>query len=106
VKFSSSSVTVRAGQTAQVQLTFTAPHSDPKSYPVYSGFVEIASPLETLKVTYLGVASSLKDKTILDTSDAFFGVKLPALLDATGQPQSTDSEYTLVGTDVPAVLYR
>lgn len=106
MQFRPSSVIVKAGQTAQVQVSFTAPHGDPKSYPLYSGFIEISSPHETLKVTYLGVASSLKDKTILDASDAFFGVKLPAFLDATGQPQSTDSEYTLAGSDVPSVLYR
>jgi hypothetical protein len=73
---------------------------------VYSGFIEITSLAETLKVTYLGVAARLKDKAILDISAKIFGYNLPALLDSSGKPQVGEPTYTLVNGDNPALHWR
>ena len=76
------------------------------SFPVYSGFIQIASGSELHHVTYLGVAASLKDKQVLDDTDAFFGVPLPAFLNAVGDIQEVPTNYTFVGDDFPAILSR
>lgn len=75
---------------------------------MYSGFIEIDSLHETLHVSYLGLAASIKNKQVLDDTDTFFGEKLPALLDATGGAQKGGEarNYTFVGKDVPSVLSR
>lgn len=58
------------------------------------------------KVTYLGLAASLKTRSILDNTDAFFGVQLPILLDAAGEVQTEEKAYTLTGTDFPTIITR
>jgi hypothetical protein len=57
-------------------------------------------------VTYLGVAATLKNKAVVDNSDAFFGVRLPVLLDSAGRPQVDETTYSLIGDDAPAILFR
>jgi hypothetical protein len=104
---SESSVTVAAGQSASVTVKFTPPAGvDTKTYPVYSGWVEIAAADETLRVAYMGVAASLKSKQILDNTDAFFGVSLPLVLDRDGEPQEGPTNYTFAGSDFPSLLFR
>ncbi|TDL26098.1 subtilisin-like protease [Rickenella mellea] len=107
VKFSKTSVTIAAGGKASITATFTPPAGlKAATFPVYSGFLEIASGADTTHVSYLGVANKLRDKTIIDNTDVFFGIPLPALLDASGNPQAAPTNYTLVGTDFPSVLSR
>lgn len=107
VKFSTSKVTVAAGRTAVVAATFKAPTDvDRLTLPVYSGFIVISSPTESVKVTYLGLAASIKDKVVVDSSDYYFGIPLPVILDSAGEPQYEPTNYTLQGDDVPALLYR
>ncbi|KAF8125019.1 peptidase S8/S53 domain-containing protein [Mycena galopus ATCC 62051] len=102
VTFSESSVTVHPNDTKQVHAVFTPPSStDNTTLPVYSGFLHVISPAETLKVTYLGVAASLKAASVLDSTDEFFGIDLPALIDADGRPQEGPTNYTFVGQDFP-----
>lgn len=73
---------------------------------MYSGFIAITSGAETQRVAYLGAVGNLRDRRVLDTTDAFFGVPLPALLNATGDPQDGVTAYTLAPDDQPAAVFR
>ena len=42
----------------------------------------------------------------MDNSDIFFGAKIPALLDSQGDVQTSPTNYTFVGADVPTLLWR
>ncbi|KAF8070083.1 pyrolysin [Lyophyllum atratum] len=106
VWFSQKSFTVGPGETHTVTASFTLPKGDASSFPVFSGFIEITSGSESHHVTYIGLAASLKDKQVVDNTDAFFGVPLPALLNSVGDLQEGPTNYTFVGEDFPTLLYR
>lgn len=107
VSFSQGSFTVQPGQTQAITATFSLPEGvDASIYPLFSGFIEITSDSESLHVTYIGLGASLKDKQVVDNTDFFFGVPLPALLDSTGNLQIDPTNYTFVDGDVPSVLFR
>ncbi|KAI0786595.1 subtilisin-like protease [Abortiporus biennis] len=107
VSLSQSKVTVRPGGTALILATILPPRNlDASVLPVYSGYIVVSNGQETLRSSYLGVVGSLKKQKVIDTSDAFFGIPLPALLDKEGNPQSNISAYTLAGDDAPTVLFR
>lgn len=106
VRLSQSQVTVRPGGSATVVATFAAPKvHDPSTYPVYSGFIEIASGSETQHVSYLGAVGNLKNKQVLDNTDQFFGFQIPAIVDTAGNPK-INASYSLKGDDQPTLLYR
>jgi hypothetical protein len=107
IKFSRTSVTISPGQTARITATFTPPTGlDVSTLPVYSGWVTIISSTESLQVPYLGAAAALKDKRVLDTSDYYFDITLPAILDANGNPQTEPTNYTFTDSDYPSLLAR
>lgn len=106
VTFSQSRVLVAPGATAIVVAYFKAPKADASTYPVFSGFITISSDTETLRVSYLGLAASLKQKAILDTTDVFFGVPLPFIADSEGNVQDNSTTYTFTGEDVPSLYLR
>jgi hypothetical protein len=109
VKLSTTKVTVQPGRKTTFKASITPPTGlDPKTLPVYSGYITVTSDAgENLKVSYLGVAASLKnDATILDNTDTFFGTPLPFVIDAAGNVQNTTTVYTFKGTDFPTVVYR
>ncbi|KAJ6594206.1 subtilisin-like protease [Mycena capillaripes] len=107
VTLSTSNVTVHPGQTHTVIATFTPPtNATNTTLPVYSGYIHVTSPTETLKVTYLGVAASLRATSILDSTDEFFGISLPAMINAHGRPQDGPTNYTFTGQDFPFLLLR
>lgn len=98
---------VLPGTTANFAVVITPPQGiDPARYPVYSGFINVASDEDTVKVSYLGVGGSLHDKEVLDTSSTFLGFPLPALVDAAGEPQTQAPVYTMRDQDIPIVFYR
>ncbi|KAL0953072.1 hypothetical protein HGRIS_007272 [Hohenbuehelia grisea] len=105
-----SSFTVYPGSTRRALLYFRAPKNVDKSrLPIFSGFIKITSPSETLQVTYLGAAGDLKQQTILDNTDSFFGEKLPLMMDMFGGPvkeQSALSNFSMQWIDVPTIVYR
>ncbi|KAJ7693309.1 subtilisin-like protease [Mycena rosella] len=104
VAFSESEITVHAGHTKTVHALFTPPAADNATLPVYSGFIHVVAPTETIKVTYLGVAASLKAVPVLDASNAYFGVPLPAIIDADGRPQVGPANYTFKNHELPFLL--
>lgn len=107
VKFSQSKVSVQPGQTTKVTVTFTQPKGvNAQQFPVYSGFITVSSKSETLKVSYLGLAASLKTFPVLDNTDAVFGEQIPVLLNSAGAPQLNATNYTMVNGDSPAIVYR
>jgi hypothetical protein len=81
---------------------------DQSRYPVYSGFIEVNGPTaaDSYHVSYLGLLGSLKDKQVLDDTDAFFDVPLPVVLNPAQEAQLGPMNYTFVGDDAPMLLYR
>ena len=75
-------------------------------YPIYSGFVEVTSGSESHHVSYLGLAASLKDHPILDSTTAILPVQAPALLYQNGTVLNQPTDFTLHGTDYPTLLFR
>jgi len=107
VKLSTPSVVVRSGETTTVTVRFTPPASiDAQTYPVLSGHIQVEGGSETLKVSYVSIAASLKDISVLDGSAAFFGTRTPLLLNSTGGEQVPGTEYTLVSGNAPTVRFR
>ncbi|KAG5644690.1 hypothetical protein DXG03_007913 [Asterophora parasitica] len=107
VTLSTTSFTLLPGLSLPIVAKFTLPKGDASTFPVYSGFIEVSSgPTDNLHVTYLGLGASLKDKQVLDNTDYFFGERLPAVLDNTGEVQVNPTNYTFKDQDFPTVLYR
>lgn len=82
--------------------------ADRTTFPVFTGFIQVQGTTsgEILHVAYQGLAANSKDLKVLDNTDAFFGIPLPTVLDANGNPQSAPTNYTFVGDDFPALLFR
>jgi len=107
VRLSTPSVVVQPGETTTVTVKFTPPASiDAQTYPVLSGYIQVEGGSETLKVSYVGIAASLKDISVLDGSAAFFGTRTPLLLNSTGGEQAPGTEYTLVSGNAQTVRFR
>jgi hypothetical protein len=109
VKFSQTSVTVAAGQSATIVATFTPPKDIPEVYlPVYSGFIKITNNNDEFRVVYLGQPYSRFNAKYLDTTDKYGLGKLPQLLsyDANYNPSIiTDIATYNFGTGAPGQGY-
>jgi len=102
-----STFTLQPGMTQNAVATFTAPTGlDKAQFPVYSGFIDVTSGSESYHVSYVGLAASLKDKQVLDSTPYYFDFKLPAVLDTTGEPQVNPTNYTFANGDNPTLLWR
>lgn len=102
-----STFNLRPGQSRTVVAFFSAPRNlDATRYPVYSGFIQIASPGENHHVSYLGLAASLKRKQVVDNTDVFFGEKIPTLIGQDSESQTEPKNYTFVGEDFPTFVFR
>lgn len=107
VKFSETSLTVHPGQTQEITAHITPPSGvDPSVLPVFSGFIQITSPSDTFHVTYLGLAASLKNAQVVDTTNSFFGVNLPVITNPAGDFITNATNFTFVGQDFPELLMR
>ncbi|KAK7053167.1 hypothetical protein VNI00_003786 [Paramarasmius palmivorus] len=109
VEISSESFSLAPGESTTFTVTITPPSGlDATTFPVYSGFVEISADGESHHVSYIGLAASLIDKRVIDDTDFFFGVTIPAVLDSIGDVQSGPTNYTfdLSTNDYPTFLYR
>ncbi|PFH53699.1 hypothetical protein AMATHDRAFT_187018 [Amanita thiersii Skay4041] len=107
VALSQTSFTLHPGEVTAIVATISLPKNvDRTTFPVFSGFIVIESDTESLHVTYVGLGASLKDKQVVDNTDVFFGVPLPAILDAGGNVQEDATNYTFVNGDVPTLLFR
>ncbi|WVQ82219.1 hypothetical protein IAT38_004347 [Cryptococcus sp. DSM 104549] len=107
VKFWPSQLTLWPGQTAVVTLQFTAPKGlDAQTFPIYSGFIQIAGGANTVQVPYLGVAAKMRNMPIIDPTPYYLGINSPTILDEEGDVQSGPATYTFSNTSYPTVLYR
>lgn len=71
LKFSSSSILVAAGGSAVLKVTATPPRGlNSQRIPVYSGYITFngTSSADSFSVPYLGVATAMRNVTILDTT--------------------------------------
>lgn len=81
VKFSQTSITVAAGQSAVFVATFTPPKDIPDNYlPVYSGFIKITNNNDEFRVAYLGQPYSRYNAKYIDTTDKYGEGLLPAMI--------------------------
>ncbi|KAL0072270.1 hypothetical protein AAF712_000032, partial [Marasmius tenuissimus] len=107
---STSSFSLGAGESQTITATFTPPTSlDAVNFPVYGGFIEVEADGETQHVSYLGLAASLKDKSILDRTNSWSSlITLPAVLDPnTGGAQTEPANYTMDPSSLaPLLLWR
>ncbi|PFH48554.1 hypothetical protein AMATHDRAFT_76669 [Amanita thiersii Skay4041] len=107
VQLSQSSVFLPPGGMSVVLARISPPKDvDPSVYPIFSGFITFESDTETLHVTYLGLAASIKDKQVVDNTDSFFGFRLPAVVDKNSNVQQGPVNYTFANGDVPTLVYR
>ncbi|KAL0572699.1 hypothetical protein V5O48_009273 [Marasmius crinis-equi] len=110
VALSETSFTLKADESKTITATFTPPEGlEPSTFPIISGFIRISPDGDApLHVSYLGLAASLRDKQVLDTTDVFFGITLPALLNARGDVQEVPTNYTFNSdtADFPTVFFR
>lgn len=70
--FGVSTVTVPAGQSHEILVTFTPPTLTPaqiRKTPVFSGFIEISSSDETFNIPYLGLPYSRKSTNAIDLTN-------------------------------------
>ncbi|KAF9474706.1 pyrolysin [Pholiota conissans] len=79
---------------------------DASRYPIYSGFIDVTSASDVTHVSYLGLVGSLKNKQVVDNTDAFFGIKTPVIIDATGNWQEAATNYTFANGDWPSLLWK
>ncbi|KAI1795577.1 subtilisin-like protease [Ganoderma leucocontextum] len=107
VEFFPSSLTIWPGLSETVVVVIKPPKGlNSTDNPVFSGFLEVANTEESYHVTYLGLAAALKDTHVVDNSDTFFGVKIPAIFDSNSNVVNTTQNFTFQGTDFPSVVSR
>lgn len=56
-------------------------------------------------MTYIGLGASLKNKQVVDNTNVFFGVPIPAILDPSGNVQAGPRNYAFANLDFPTVLF-
>ena len=101
-------MTLAPGACATITATFAAPPVDASAFPAYSGFLQVASGAGAVavRVSYLGLVGSLRDKAVLDTTAAALGYGLPTVWNSAGSPQARGTVYSLAASDQPTVVYR
>ena len=108
LSLSSDTLYLKPGEKKDVTVSFTAPTITNRTIPVYSGWIEVAGQEtgECLSVTYLGIAARLKESKVIDNTDFFFGVPIPALIDGNGNIATQETSFTFQNGDFPSILYR
>ncbi|KZW03553.1 subtilisin-like protease [Exidia glandulosa HHB12029] len=99
VTFGLNTVILLPGLSLPVFATFTPPKGlDAHRLPVYSGWITITSGDEVQRISYMGVAASLrKDKTVINN---------PLLLSGAGGIVREPTNFTFVDGDAPLHLLR
>lgn len=108
VTFEPSEVVIHPGKSAKFVATIHPPAgADSKVFPVYSGFLKVASADESVHVAYMGVVGKMKDMKIWDRTPDYFGTAGPFLVDADGYIQTGPQTYRwTTDTDYPTVICR
>ncbi|WVF71604.1 hypothetical protein IAT40_006412 [Kwoniella sp. CBS 6097] len=107
VKFSQSTVYLWPGATSVVLMQFTAPQGvDPKTFPIYSGFIQVSGGSTPVQVPYLGVAAKMKDMPVIDPTPYYLGMNTPTILDGAGNVQTGTGNYNFQNGSFPSVMYR
>ncbi|KAG8963821.1 hypothetical protein FRC00_004913 [Tulasnella sp. 408] len=108
VTFKPNTLVVQPGKSAKFVATIHPPKGvDKKNFPVYSGFLQVASATSSVHVAYMGVAGKMKDMKIWDRTPDNFGIAGPYLLDADGNIQTGSETYRWEkDNDFPRVVSR
>ena len=108
VQASPETFTLGPNESAEVTLTFAVPPGvDPKTFPLFSGFIEFDDGNEVgpVHASYIGAGSAMKDVQTVDNTDWYFGVKLPLITNSTGHIQEGAQNYTFVN-NTPIIYWR
>lgn len=100
---------VSPGASQKVVVTFRPPTGlDTSRYPLYSGFVEVTSGLETYHVSYIGLAASLRDHQLFDNSTFVVPISSPSLISTNLKTNisTQPTEFTFNSTDNPSFFCR
>ena len=99
---------LKPGEKKEVTVSFTAPTLTNRTIPVYSGWIEVAGQEtgECLSVTYLGIASRLKESKVIDNTDFLFGQPIPALIDSNGNIATKETSFNFKNGNFPRIFYR
>lgn len=107
VKIQPSSFKLNRLESRTISVQFTPPAGlAPATFPVYSGFIKVAGQSESVQVSYSGVAASLLNKRVLDTTANFFGSPLPYILQPDKTIQKATRTYTFQNNDYPRIYLR
>ncbi|TFK18826.1 peptidase [Coprinopsis marcescibilis] len=107
VQISPEAFTLGPNESQEVTVTFTQPQDvDPKTFPVYSGFIIVDDSDHAVHVSYMGAAASIKDIQVVDNTDYFFGEKLPLVTNSSGIPTNDSTNYTFIGEDRATFYWR
>lgn len=107
VSFSQKKLTIGAGKSQEVTITFKAPKaSDPRLIPIFSGYIAVAPQIKGAsfaRVTYAGLKGSWKSAPIFNKVDKQGGFTV-GLYDSTGKPIKSGTTYNLSKEPITALL--
>ena len=102
IKFVTSQLAVRPGDSGTFTITFAAPKLDSKRLPVYGGKIVVAGTNgDVLEVPYQGILGSIKEQKVW--AEAY---DIPEVSHAgKDEPLTGPTNFTLIGTDRPAFIF-
>ncbi|KAL0567379.1 hypothetical protein V5O48_014617 [Marasmius crinis-equi] len=118
VELGATSFSLKPNEEKTITVKFTPPQGlDPKTLPVYSGFIQVAAEGEgeagRLHVSYMGVAGSLYDQPVIEVTDRWhstFTVPSIGKIDyeeETSKVQTKEQTYKFKGDEeYPKLYYR
>ena len=108
LSFSYDTFNLKPGEKKEVTVSFTAPTLTNRTIPVYSGWIEVTGQEtgECLSVTYLGIAAKLKESKVIDNTNFFFGVPIPALIDGNNNITTQETSFDFKNGNSPSIVYR
>lgn len=102
-----SSITLWPGFSAIVVARITPPTGlDAAQFPVYSGWIQVSGGNNKVNVPYLGVAAAMKNMPVIDSTNFFFGMPTPFIMDGSRNVQSGPRTYTFQNGDFPTAFFR
>ncbi|GAA5897987.1 hypothetical protein JCM8208_003218 [Rhodotorula glutinis] len=111
ISYSVNSLTVPAGGSASVAVTFTTvryTNQQTAQFPIYSGFINVrgtsaSQQVQAFTVPFFGLSARMIDMPVLDTTGVALGPNLPFL--AVGQDIAT-APITVSRSNAPTVFFR
>ncbi|WVR07169.1 hypothetical protein IAU60_004210 [Kwoniella sp. DSM 27419] len=107
IKFSQTTVNLWPYATTVILMKFSPPQGlDPKTFPIYSGYVRITGGSSPVEVPYLGVAAKMKDMPVIDPTSYYLGMNTPVIMTGDQKVQNGTGVYNFNNGSFPTVMYR